>query len=191
MRRTGLGGAVLAGGRSTRMGRDKFRLEVAGETLLDRQLRLLAKVGVDERLVALAPGMVTTLPDGVRIVTDREPGLGPLAGLEACLRAHSGEQLLVLAVDLPCLTVEFLRRLIRAAADRGVVPWRNGSAEPLAAIFPRVALPDITSRLDRRELALQPLVQAGLTAGWLDLLPVAPEEASLFTNWNHPSDWSP
>ncbi len=185
-------GAVLAGGRSSRMGRDKAGLVVAGETLLARQLRLLAEVGIADRQVAFQPGNVRGLPPGVNAVTDRRPGLGPLAGLEACLRAAKSPLLLVLAVDLPNLTAGFLRRLLaQARPDRGVVPWRDGFAEPLVAIYPGLALNGITSRLDRGELALQPLVRSGIDAGWLAPFPLEAYDGRLLANWNSDADRIP
>lgn len=181
-------GAVLAGGRSSRMGADKSRLRVDGETLLARQLRLLREAGARERIVAgTADGW--ELEPGIRGVADRESGLGPLAGLEASLSACTHEWLLVLAVDLPGMSAESLRRLLSfLAPGRGVVPWRDGFAEPLVAVYPKAALAEVTARLDRRELALQPLVRAGLTAGWLQSLPVDQADAALFANWNRPED---
>lgn len=182
-------GAVLAGGRSSRMGTDKGGLEVDGETLLDRQLRLLASAGVSERLVAVAASQGIVLPEGVGRVTDRESGLGPLAGIECCLAACQTDLLLVVAVDLPALTVELLRRLIAAAGRNcGVMPLRQNFAEPLVAIYPRSALAEIGDRLRRRDLKLQPLARAGIAAGWLKPWPVAAADETAFANWNRPED---
>lgn len=190
-----LSGAVLAGGKSSRMGRDKAALVVGGETLLARQLRLLAEIGVAGRLVVTAPWPSPTeppyrdLPAGVRQIQDRIRDAGPLAGLEAALSAASADLVLVLAVDLPGMSVAFLRRM-QSLADPGcgVVPFRDDVAEPLVAIYPRRALAEITARLARRELALQPFVRAGLAAGWLRELPVDTADLPLFANWNRPED---
>ncbi len=182
-------GAVLAGGRSSRMGTDKGLLKVDGETLLARQLRLLASAGVSERFVAVAPAQCIALPEGVGRVTDRESGLGPLAGIERCLAACQTDLLLVVAVDLPALTVELLRRLIDAAGrDCGVMPLRQNLAEPLVAVYPRAALAEISNRLNRRELKLQSLARAGIEAGWLKPWPVARIDEAAFANWNRPED---
>src|SRR5262245_23173248 len=84
-------GVILAGGASTRMGRDKALLEIEGETLLARAARRLGEV-CEEVLVADA-GRFGGIPDG--------PGRGPAAGLLGAARARPGRALLVLAVDLP------------------------------------------------------------------------------------------
>lgn len=186
-----LTGVILAGGKSSRMGRDKAALLVHGEPLLARQLRLLAELGIAERLVSLRAGTTppVPLPADVRILPDTLADAGPLAGLERALAQASRPLVLVLAVDLPAMNPEFLHRLAGAATEGcGVVPLRGGLAEPLVAIYPQTALAEIQRRLQRRELALQPLVRAGLAAGWLRGLPVPAADEPLFANWNRPED---
>lgn len=185
-------GAVLAGGRSVRMGTDKAALTVAGECLLARQLRLLVEAGVGERIVSIAPTSnrpVLPGPEAVRCVVDREPGLGPLAGLESCLAVSRADLLLVVAVDLPALSADLLRRLIAAATPAwGVVPQRQSRYEPLVAVYPRCALAEVSARIARGELALQSLARAGIAGGWLRPWAVAAADEACFTNWNTPED---
>ncbi len=189
-------GAVLAGGRSSRMGRDKASILVGGERLLLRQLRLLAEAGCSDRLVSLgatAPGPALKLvPDNVRIVADRSADSGPLAGLERVLTEARHELVLVLAVDLPGLDAGFLRALLADARPGvGVVPSRNGQHEPLVAVYPRAAAAEALARLGRGEFALRPFVQAGIAAGWMRERPVASDEDQFFTHWNRPEDLPP
>ncbi len=182
-------GAVLAGGRSSRMGTDKARLFVGGETLLARQLRLLRDAGAVERLVVGRGGEDFSHEADVRFIPDRRLGAGPLAGLEAALGAGTFGPTLVLAVDLPFLTVGLLRDLVhKGGAEVGVVPVRAGRPEPLVALYPPAARDEVTRRLNAGELALQPLVQAGLAAGWLKPWPISDADAVQFTNWNRPED---
>ena len=184
-------GVVLTGGKSSRMGRDKATLEIAGERLLDRQLRLLSAAGCQERLVSVArPDAALHLPSpGLRAIGDRFPEAGPLAGLERSLAVAEHELLLALAVDLPAMTAEFLRTLLaRTTPGCGVVPVIGDRFEPLAAVYPRPAHAEAERRLTSGELALQPFVRAGLAAGWLRPYPVNEAEERLFTNWNRPED---
>jgi molybdopterin-guanine dinucleotide biosynthesis protein A len=98
-------GVVLAGGRSTRMGRDKALLDWHGRPLLERQLDALRASGVDDvRVSGDRPAY--------RGVADARPGLGPLAGLAAVAGAMAGEaELVVIPVDMPLLQAALLRRL--------------------------------------------------------------------------------
>lgn len=69
---------------------------------------------------------------------DLEQGFGPLGGIERALHECQSPLLLVLAVDLPGMTLAFLHKLT-ARCDRltGVIPKLNGELEPLAAIYPK------------------------------------------------------
>ncbi|MDO1529431.1 NTP transferase domain-containing protein [Fulvimonas sp. R45] len=98
-------GVVLAGGRSTRMGRDKALLDWQGRPLLERRLDALRASGVDDvRVSGDRPAY--------QGVADAQPGLGPLAGLAAVAEATAGEaELLVIPVDMPLLGAALLRRL--------------------------------------------------------------------------------
>src|ERR1700724_95875 len=88
---TSVGGIVLCGGQSKRMGRPKAWLPFAGEIMLPRVVRMLGAVVCPIVVVAAQEQDLPPLPDGVRIVRDEEKGRGPLAGLAAGLAALAGE----------------------------------------------------------------------------------------------------
>src|SRR5437667_9469264 len=85
-----VGGIVLCGGQSSRMGRPKAWLPFGDELMLPRVVRLLSEA-VSPIVVVAAPGQdVPPLPDDVQIVRDAEQGRGPLQGLLAGLHALQG-----------------------------------------------------------------------------------------------------
>lgn len=98
-------GVVLAGGLSSRMGRDKALLPWHGRPLLEHQLDVLREAGVDEvRVSGLRPDY--------QGIADATPQAGPLGGLDGIARAEPGEvDLLVIPVDMPLLQASLLRRL--------------------------------------------------------------------------------
>lgn len=180
---------VLAGGRSTRMGRDKARLTLAdGRTLLARQLGLIRAAGAAEIFVSARPEQELELGDAT-LVIDRNPDCGPLGGIAAALAATSHPHLLVLAIDLARMPAAYLATLVVGRSPTcGVIPLRQGRPEPLAAIYPREAAPLATQALaagERRatEWARQ-LVGLGL-ARWREV-PAA--EGAFFANWNRPEE---
>ncbi len=128
-------GFILAGGQSSRMGRDKALLEFGGVPLLVRTARLLEPrvaavtvIGPAERYAAL----------GLRVVPDDHPGLGPLGGLATALRISRSEWNLVVGCDLPYLTGMWLDWLIARAVDSladAVVPESARGLEPLCAMY--------------------------------------------------------
>ena len=129
--------AVLAGGASRRMGRDKATLAVAGVELAS--LALAAAARVADPVVLVAPEGHPARRLAAAPVTD--PGEGPLAALAAALAALDADHVLVLAGDHPGLRVELLAHLadLAALADRGeAVACRRGPRlEPLVAVYRR------------------------------------------------------
>jgi molybdopterin-guanine dinucleotide biosynthesis protein A len=126
--------AVLAGGASRRMGRDKATLAVGGVELAS--LALAAAARVADPVVLVAPEGHPARRLAAAPVTD--PGEGPLAALAAALAALDADHVLVLAGDHPGLRVELLAHLA-GLADRGeAVACRRGPRlEPLVAVYRR------------------------------------------------------
>jgi len=184
-------GVILAGGRSTRMGQDKALLKLpGGHTLLEQARRTLQAVGVGELLVSVRPGQAYGLP-GTREITDATADCGPLGGLSACLAAAQADLILVLAVDLPAMTPEFLRALLASStAACGAVPWHDRYFEPLAAVYPRLAAPSAHVALAAGKLSLQPWLCALAADGLIRPFQVEPSDSGNFINWNTPADRS-
>ena len=139
-------GIVLCGGESRRMGEDKAALEVGGEALLDRAVRmLLPRV----REIVLACGPEPRYTDrGLRLALDGQPGLGPLEGLRSGLSATTTDWALALACDMPAAT-EPLEALLRGAhrEDQIVHFTTGGYPEPLCALYHRSVLPALEQSL--------------------------------------------
>jgi molybdenum cofactor guanylyltransferase len=112
---------VLAGGRSTRFGRDKLTEPYRGLPLLHHAVLRLAEV-CDEVVVVTAPGAEPAMPLGapVRIVHDPSEGEGPLAGAHAGLLAVRTEFALLAGGDMPELATPVLVELLRVAAEAPV-----------------------------------------------------------------------
>ncbi len=133
-------GYVLAGGGSTRFGRDKALAEIDGKKMLLRMWELLRGVGGEVRVV-VAPGKHAGL--GVTTLTDRWPGEGPLGGIITALRATAEngsrtEWNLIVGCDMPFLTLEWLNYLVeRALASHAevIVPRSASGLEPLCACW--------------------------------------------------------
>jgi molybdenum cofactor guanylyltransferase len=126
--------AVLAGGASRRMGRDKATLAVGGVELAS--LALAAAAQVADPVVLVAPQGHPARRLAAAPVTD--PGEGPLAALAAALAALDADHVLVLAGDHPGLRVELLAHLAGLAARAEAVACRRGPRlEPLVAVYRR------------------------------------------------------
>ncbi len=143
-------GYVLAGGASSRMGSNKALLDFEGRPLVARAAAVVAATGIAVTVVG-RPELYAPL--GLQAVPDEEPGLGPLGGIATAL-AHSHRPWnLIVAVDLPFLTPEWLAALVdRAIASksaRAILPRSERGLEPLCAVYHRDCLPGIRSALAR------------------------------------------
>src|SRR5215212_5164101 len=110
MDRTRVTGVVLAGGRSSRLGRDKALLTLDGEPLLARTVRLLH--GLADDVIVLGPPERGALAPGARVLPDERPGDGPLPALATALREMRGERLVAVATDMPLLNPSLLAYLL-------------------------------------------------------------------------------
>jgi molybdopterin-guanine dinucleotide biosynthesis protein A len=110
-----VGAIVLAGGRSSRFGRDKLAERVHGRPILDLAIDAVRDLASDV-IVVVAPDGARDLPEDVRLVRDARPFAGPLAGLATGLAAldPSVERVLVVAGDMPALVPAVLARLLDA-----------------------------------------------------------------------------
>jgi molybdopterin-guanine dinucleotide biosynthesis protein A len=143
-------GFVLAGGRSSRMGRDKALLAYAGRPLIEHAVSILTGAGLTPHILGLRPDLADYAP----IIEDLRPGSGPLGGLEAALTFSKTELNVFLPVDLPLLPSSFLRYLLERAAITGAaatVPTLGGRPEPLCAVYRRELLPGIADALESGE----------------------------------------
>ena len=182
---------LLAGGKSTRMGRDKAGVLIGGQPLWQRQLATLRAVHPHELFISGKPAGPYA-GAGVEILTDNFPGLGPLAGLEAALRRASHPLVLVLAIDLPAMTADFLSSLLRqaSASASGCVPCDDRRFEPLAAVYPRACLPLAEACLREADRSMQRFVRLAVEGGLVGIRDLRPGERALFKNLNHPGDLS-
>ena len=181
-------GAVLAGGESRRMGRDKARLRVRGEVLWRRQVRVLREAGAEPVVLVRREGQ--SAMRGVRVVRDVFTGAGPLAGLHAALgSAGEATWVAVLAVDMPAVDAAWFARLRRRCARGcGAVVRHAEGFEPLAAIYPVEARAVVERRLRRGERAMQGLVRALVRAKRMAVVEIAEAERTAMENWNSPQD---
>ena len=138
--------AVLAGGASRRMGRDKATLAVGGVALAAGVLAAAAEVA--DPVVLVAPEGHPARRLHSLVVTD--PGAGPLAALAAALEALKAGHVLVLGGDHPGLVVGLLAHLVALAPRGEAVACRRGARlEPLVAVYRRApALAAARARLD-------------------------------------------
>ena len=175
-------GAVLTGGRSSRMGRDKAMVPVDGVPMAARVAEAVRQAGA-EPVLAVGGDQAALEALGLTWVADRHPGDGPLGGILSAFGAIGHHDLVVvLATDLPDLDAAVVRALVEGLASHDVAVAGGARAEPLCGVW-RVAScePVLTSAFERGERAVHRAMAP------LDRV-VVPVPAQHLRNVNHPDD---
>jgi len=142
--------AILAGGKSSRMGQDKSLLPVSGRPLIHRIYEQLVP-RLDEILIS------TNDPDrhaflGARIVPDRVPGAGPLMGIASAVEAARHDRVFVTACDIPVIDLDTVAQLLAAAEEFDcVIPMSSNGHEPLFAVYRKRVVPAMREALEAGE----------------------------------------
>lgn len=185
----GVAAAVLAGGRSRRMDRDKALLPFDGEPLLLAVCRRLSPLFPELIVVAGAPGLYPFLP--FPVVPDRVPGMGPLSGIDAALRHARAPYVFVTACDMPFPSEALIGRLAGMAEGADlVVPCGPDGPEPLCAIYGKGCLPAVEAALGAGRLSAAELIGrvASRVVPAEEVRALDPDFSS-FRNLNTPEDY--
>jgi molybdopterin-guanine dinucleotide biosynthesis protein A len=165
MRRTPVSAIVLAGGRSSRFGRDKLAEPIDGRSLLQHAVDAVRPFA-SEVLVVAAPGGGPSISGDIRLVHDPTPFEGPLAGLRVGLAAAHTDVALVVGGDMPDLVPRVLQTLLDeleldAEGAEAVVLDHDGRGRPLPmAVLRRPALAAATRLIEAGERRLRALSEA-------------------------------
>ena len=151
---TEVGGYILAGGGSTRFGRDKALVEVAGTPMLERMIEMLRRVTKQVKIVA-APSNYAGF--GAEIVEDRWPGEGPLGGIitaleDAAKSPANIEWNLIVGCDMPFLTADWVAFVCERATKskaQVMLPCSASGPEPLCACWQTAAAAKLRSGFER------------------------------------------
>jgi molybdenum cofactor guanylyltransferase len=142
---------ILAGGKSSRMGRAKALLQFDGEPLIAHLVRRLRDL-FDEIVIVAAPGQELP-PLGAILVRDEVAYQGPVGGISYGLRAASGEACFVTSCDVAFLNAPLISYLVsRISHHDVVVPYWEERFQPLHAVYRRSVLPLLEGQLERGEL---------------------------------------
>lgn len=186
-------GVILAGGSSTRMGRDKADLLFEGETLLARTVRIVHSV--IDHVIVVGPDYREAGIPGIPVIPDMRPGSGPLGAVVTGLNAIHEKAAFVGACDMPWLRPAAIRYLVSIALSShadAVIPLVDGRAQTLHAIYRSSAEPRLRqcTRWEEKDQSLKHAV-SHLNVLWVSehgLRTVDPTLMS-FRNVNTESDW--
>jgi molybdenum cofactor guanylyltransferase len=143
---TDAAGFVLAGGRSSRMGRDKALVQFAGRPLVAHALSLLHNAGIPASIA----GSRSTLTEFSPVIEDEHPDQGPLSGICAALKSGTVRWAVFVPIDLPLLPVSLINFMLdhaRTTAAPVTLASVNGFAQTFPAILNKATLSPLLTEL--------------------------------------------
>lgn len=182
---------ILSGGKSSRMGTNKALLKINEKTNIAR---------ISDRLKPLFDDIILVTNDleqyeflGLKIVSDQFPGMGPLAGVHAGLKASEYETNFIVACDMPFVSGELAQALVNKSSQYdAVIPVINGKQQPLFAVFQKRAAIEIEQCIKQERLRMKHLLDR------LNVLYVTEKDLEVnssldlervFFNMNHPNEY--
>jgi molybdopterin-guanine dinucleotide biosynthesis protein A len=151
---------ILAGGKSSRLGRSKALQVIESKSLIQWVVDRLATFST-EIIIATAHGEAIPCSSAVRIktVADTYPGKGPLVGIYSGLIASSSSRAIVVGCDTPFLSVGLLEYMTQTLAEFDVALPRIGEMiEPLCALYSKNCVAPIQKLLEQNELRISKLL---------------------------------
>jgi molybdopterin-guanine dinucleotide biosynthesis protein A len=183
-------GFVLAGGQSSRMGRDKALALFCGRPLIEIAVETLRQAGVQPAIA----GARSDLSGFASVVEDAEPDQGPLEGICSALAATCAERAVFVPVDLPLLPVSLIAYLLGHARITGravTLPSVNGFAQSFPAVLNRAVLPSLERALHSGQRGCYEAFQAATVALGQPVSVVPVEVLAQCGQATHPSGLAP
>ena len=145
---------ILAGGRGSRLGREKHTEVVAGKSLIERTIENISQLS-NEILIVISTGQLKTSfcsYSEAKTVVDIYPGMGPLGGIYTGLVHSSNFINLAVACDMPFVNKNLLGYMIDLASEySAVIPRIDDYREPLHAVYTKDCIPEMKKVLDKGE----------------------------------------
>jgi molybdopterin-guanine dinucleotide biosynthesis protein A len=185
-------GIVLVGGEARRAGGvEKYFFKVCGQTFIDRLLGTLREVVDEIVIVARNKEQCTRFAQyqDVLCIEDLRKGMGPIGGVHAGALASHGDELFIVACDMPCINGKVIEGLFRMMEgyDAAIPCWDREMLEPLHAVYRRSALLEYLREHESR--SLRAMIEA-LHPRYVPVESFRPVDPDLLTfiNINHISD---
>lgn len=158
--------AIIAGGKSSRMGRDKALLPIRGKTMVERIVEQAAPLGGQPLLITNKPEDYAFI--GIPMFSDLLPDKGALGGLYTAIECAAQPYVLTLACDMPFVSQPLMRYLLSLATEfDAVVPRLGGEAEPFRSVYSKACAPFIRAALDAGKMRVISFFES-VRVRWVD-----------------------
>ncbi|MEE9295576.1 MAG: molybdenum cofactor guanylyltransferase [Phycisphaerae bacterium] len=182
-----IGGGVLIGGKSARMGTDKATMPWGNATILETIVHTARQVTTDCVLLGAGPELPRFLKD-MKQLRDPYSDAGPMAGLAALLAHFPHQWCLLLSCDIPNVSPATITALVeQIAPDTKAIAYSTPMLETCCTLYHASVLPDVERAIAAHRLALHRLIRS---IPHVAVPADAPTQRALF-NINAPVDYTP
>jgi molybdopterin-guanine dinucleotide biosynthesis protein A len=180
-------GIVLAGGRGSRMGKEKGQIRWKGKTLIEHAIDIVSPL-CEELIISANHDRYRTF--GFPVVRDLVPDCGPMGGIYSALSVSETRNNLIIPVDTPLVTTEIYRHLISFVNSYDViVPVdHNAYYQPLCAMYSKSIIPFMKARMDKGQFGFTPLLDKVHTKAVPFHVGLDFYQSDTFYNINSPED---
>lgn len=171
---------VLAGGKSSRMGKDKGLVILNGEPMISYVLKALYETGISVNIIANNEGYEKF---GVSVFPDLVEEKGPMGGLYTAFCHTTAKAVLLISCDMPLVTSEAIKQLLDKAENNQILaPTVEGRVNPLFALYPVALKQEVERRITGGRLKMTDLILENKHT----LVPsIARENPGIFRNVNN------
>lgn len=152
-------GVILAGGKSRRFGSNKALCKYGDKTFLRHLIDLIRPY---TREVVIAGCHPEYHEEGIPVLQDAYPDMGPVGGIYTALRQSGTPWILALTCDMPLISKEVIMLLLASGRGEEVIGWRH---DAVAVLFPmliaKTALPDIERAIESKRYRVKQLFERG------------------------------
>jgi molybdopterin-guanine dinucleotide biosynthesis protein A len=183
-------GFVTAGGRSSRMGKDKAWLEIGGQSMIERVIAALTPVTASVSIIANGPEYSRL---GLPVFADTQEGIGPLEAIRTALTNTRLPRAVLVGCDLPFVTNELFKFLVSIGGDYQVIlpVGPDGKLETLCAIYCKEMLPMVSDLIESGERKVSVLFERVATRFVVfDEIRHIKGSEMFFENVNTPADYA-
>ncbi len=157
MKNSEMTAAILAGGRSSRMGTDKALLPSHGKTFIEQIAKELSSVFEVVVIISDSKEQYEFLK--LPIYEDIYKNSGPLAGIHSAMRHSKQQNLFIASCDIPCITMDLIGYLLEARHEEDVTIFSvDNVPQPLVGIYHSKILPIIEEKLQSYQLSVLKLI---------------------------------
>jgi molybdopterin-guanine dinucleotide biosynthesis protein A len=173
--------AVMAGGKSKRLGQNKALMQINGSKVVESVLNLVSPYVQKVKIITNTPEEYTWLD--IETAKDIRPGCGPLSGIHSALRLSSSEYVLVVSCDIPLVGPKQIEQLVSSCRGHDITIFKHKNFEPLCAVYRRSCVDALNELIDHNECRIIDLFPT------LDVKVIRVDDAEIFRSINTKEDY--